>query len=211
MFILYAFLGLVTAIIAAAPPGAVNYVVVKQSASTTIKKTFWILAGAGLGEVLLALIALHCTMNLSQFFEHNSWFQVSIFVLFIIIGSIILLKRYYAWNFKKIQRPKVKTSRFFKGFLLAFFNPPVLLFWVVTYVLIQRNILELSNMTGWEQILLFLFGVLVGKISTLLGYGLWGEKLAKREGDNSQLVTKIVGVGLIVLGSIQGFRFFILQ
>jgi hypothetical protein len=58
-------------------------------------------------------------------------------------------------------------------------------------------------------LLLFFSGVYIGKILTLYFYGKWGVKLEKNKDGNNSRKDIFVGVALVLVGAIQGFRFFI--
>ncbi len=64
-------------------------------------------------------------------------------------------------------------------------------------------------MSPWITLLLFFTGVYLGKVLTLYSYGKWGQKLEKKRQGFSSKKDLIVGVALLLVGVIQGIRFFI--
>lgn len=209
MIFLYFFIGFVAAVIAAAPPGAANIVVVNTTINGTLKKALYIVLGAGIGEVVLSLIALHCVMNFSDYFKDNPWVQITIFVLFMMVGAFFLLRNTFNIKAKNTSDKKLKAPKFLTGFLLAFVNPPVLIFWVLAFTVIHKYVLKVSDMSPLLTLLLFFTGVYFGKVLTLYFYGKWGKKLEKNKDESSSKKDIFVGIALILVGVIQGFRFFI--
>jgi len=209
MTLLYSFIGFVAAVIAASPPGAANIVVMNTTINGTVKKAMYVVLGAGMGEVLLSLLALHCVMNFTDYFKENPWVQITIFTLFIMTGAFFLLRNTFNIRSRNSSEKKVKAPRFITGFLLAFVNPPVLIFWVLAFTIIHKYVLKVSDMSPLLTLLLFFSGVYIGKILTLYFYGKWSVKLEKNKNGNTSRKDIILGVALVLVGVIQGFRFFI--
>ena len=101
--------------------------------------------------------------------------------------------------------------KFLKGLLLAFINPPVLIFWVLAFTLIHKYILKVSDMSPWLTLLIFFTGVFFGKTATLYAYSRWGEKLEKSQKNTQKTIHQFIGIALLALGIFQGVRFFINQ
>lgn len=209
MALLYLLIGLVTAFIAAAPPGAANLVVINTTINQTLQKAMYIVLGAGIGEVLLSIIALHCTINFSDYFRANPWIQLTVFVLFLLIGLFFLLRNTFGWKSTRPPVKKRKTPKFITGILLAFINPPVLIFWVLAFTVIHKYVLEVSTMSPALTLLLFFSGVFIGKITTLYLYGKWGKKMNQNSEQSTSRKDLFVGLALLLVGTIQGLRFFI--
>ena len=209
MTLLYFFIGFVAAVIAASPPGAANIVVMNTTINGTAKKAMYVVLGAGIGEVVLSLIALHCTLNFTDYFKENPWVQITIFVLFMLIGVFFLLRNTFNIRSRNTLEKKIKAPKFITGFLLAFINPPVLIFWVLAFTIIHKYVLKVSDMSPLLTLLLFFSGVYIGKILTLYFYGKWGVKLEKHKDGNNSRKDIFVGAALVLVGVIQGFRFFI--
>jgi L-lysine exporter family protein LysE/ArgO len=209
MIPLYFFIGFIAAVIAASPPGAANIVVMNTTINGTLKKAMYVVLGAGMGEVVLSFLALHCVMNFTDYFKENPWVQITIFILFIVIGTFFLLRNTFNIGSKNTSEKKFKAPRFITGFLLAFVNPPVLIFWVLAFTIIHKYVLKVSEMSPLLTLLLFFSGVYVGKILTLYFYGKWGVNLENNKDGNNSGKDIILGVALVLVGAIQGFRFFI--
>lgn len=110
MTLLYFFIGFVAAVIAASPPGAANIVVMNTRINGTAKKAMYVVLGAGIGEVVLSLIALHCTLNFTDYFKENPWVQITIFVLFMLIGVFFLLRNTFNIRSRNTLEKKNKSS-----------------------------------------------------------------------------------------------------
>ena len=209
MAILYLFIGFIAAVIAAAPPGAANLVVINTTMNQTLRKASFVVLGAGIGEVLLSLIALHCTMNFADYFTQNPWIQITVFVLFLLVGTFFLLRNKLRLPSKKRSEKKPKAPKFITGVLLAFVNPPVLIFWVLAFSIIQKYLLKVTEMSPWLVLLLFFLGVYLGKVTTLYFYGKWGKKMENNQNKTSHKKDVFVGLALVLVGCVQGIRFFI--
>ena len=209
MAILYFFIGFIAATIAAAPPGAANLVVMNTTTKQTLRKAFLVALGAGIGEVLLSLLALHCTMNFADYFQQNPWIQITVFFLFVLFGTFFLLRNKYRRTLKDNQSKTIKTPKFITGLFLAFVNPPVLIFWVLAFSLIQKYLLNVSEMSPWLVLMLFFAGVYTGKVTTLYIYGKWAAKLGRKQQNSGVHKDVFVGLALMLVGIVQGVRFFI--
>jgi threonine/homoserine/homoserine lactone efflux protein len=209
MAILYLFIGFIAAVIAAVPPGAANLVVINTSMNQTLRKASYVVLGAGIGEVLLSLIALHCTMNFADYFQQNPWIQITVFVLFLVVGVFFLLRNKLHLASKKPSVKKIKTPKFITGIILAFVNPPVLIFWVLAFSVIQKYLLKVTEMSPWIVLLLFFLGVYLGKTITLYFYGKWGKKMEQTQNESNYKKDIFVGLALVLVGCVQGIRFFI--
>ena len=209
MAILYLFIGFIAAVIAAVPPGAANLVVINTSMNQTLRKASYVVLGAGIGEVLLSLIALHCTMNFADYFQQNPWIQITVFVLFLVVGVFFLLRNKLQLASKKPSVKKIKAPKFITGVFLAFVNPPVLIFWVLAFSVIQKYLLKVTEMSPWIVLLLFFLGVYLGKTITLYFYGKWGKKMEQTQNESNYKKDIFVGLALVLVGCVQGIRFFI--
>ncbi len=208
MIILYLFFGILTASLGAIPIGAVNIAVINTSIKENLKKAFYVALAAGIGEVLLALFALHCSMELSDFFQKNQWIQMLFIALFFSIGIYFAM---FKTRNKTIPKPKIKlpNSKFITGFLLALLNPPVIIYWIVAISLTNKYIFELTVKNPLSSLSLFLLGIYLGKIGTLYFYGRWGNKLSKKQEGSETKLHKIIGIALITISVFQGLKFII--
>ena len=87
------FIGCIATIIGAAPPGASNLAVIKTTLQENIQESLKISYGAGIGEVLLALIAFSFGMMVQDFITMNLWIQVAGFVILGVVGIYLIRKK----------------------------------------------------------------------------------------------------------------------
>lgn len=206
MFSLTLIIGFIAAVIAAAPPGAANLAVINTTLNHSINKSRLLIIGAGLGEVTIALATLHYTKVVVDFFKENMWIQVAVFSLFITIGLGILLKKHVPRKDLNLKL-KLKLHTFLRGFLFAFINPPVMLFWLLAYTVIRMFGVQISEMSMLSTLLLFFLGIFLGKTATLYAYAIWGEKLNKKSTNSKNYISTITGFALVVVGVLQAIRF----
>lgn len=178
--ITYLFLGTLVCTIGALPFGLVNLSVVDEAIKQNGRESMSIAFGASLIEVLFALIALLAGTILASYFNGNG--LVKFIVLTVLIGSGI-----FFWfkngKFKNDNNSKVFNG-FLKGILLNLMSLQVLLFWIFAIAFLSvRNI----RPSSFIQIILFISGVLIGKMVVLRAYSVFGKKIAEK----SQLVSEI--------------------
>ncbi|MDH7445304.1 LysE family transporter [Aquimarina sp. 2201CG14-23] len=208
MITFYLILGILTAVAGALPLGAVNIAVINTTIKEDTRKAFRIALAAGIGEVLLAFFALHCSMELTDFFENNRWIQIVIISIFLAIGIYFLVRKNKKDN-NKPSKIKLSKSKFLTGFSLAFLNPPVIIYWIIAISLTNKHLFELTLYTPLIALFLFFSGIYLGKIGTLYLYSKWGDKMAQKSTDSKTKLFKIIGVALIVISVAQGLKFFV--
>ncbi|GAB5401590.1 MAG: hypothetical protein Aureis2KO_31750 [Aureisphaera sp.] len=209
MIIGYSIIGLIMAALGGAAPGASNLAVIKTTTKDSFEKGMQIAIGAGLGEMMLAFMALCYSSFLSNFFQMNTWIQVSFMVLFLIAGMVFLMNGKIAWP-KKPKKPiQVSNSKLATGFALSVLNPPVLLFWILGISITQKHLIPLSDMSPISVLTLFFLGVFLGKIAILYLYAKLGKEWGRKEKSDPTKLNRMIGIVLIVLASVQGIRFLI--
>ncbi|MDY8136652.1 LysE family transporter [Aquimarina sp. 2201CG5-10] len=207
MIALYLILGIFSAILGALPLGAVNIAVINTTIKESTKKALYIAIAAGVGEVFLALFALHCSMELSHFFDNNQWIQVVFIVIFLLIGVYFLVIKKQTTKEKKPPKINLGKSKFLTGFSLAFLNPPVIIYWIIAISLTNEHLFKLTTQTPLTALFLFFSGIYFGKIATLYLYSKWGNKMVQKQGDSKAKLSKIMGIALIVISIFQGIKF----
>ncbi len=209
MTILYLLFGTLIAIIGAIPLGAVNLAVINTSIKENIRTASYIALAAGIGEVILAFFAIHCSLQLSNFLKENKWIQINFIAIFFLVGLYFILIANKKVKTKKSFKIKLTNSKFLTGFSLALLNPPVMIYWILTISLINKHIFNLTIQNSILSLFLFFLGVYLGKIGTLYFYGKWGFKMANKQGDSKTKLHKIMGIALIVLSVFQSIKFVI--
>ncbi|GER60978.1 LysE family transporter [Patiriisocius marinus] len=206
MFLLTLIIGFIAAVIAAAPPGAANLAVINTTLNHSIYKSRLLIIGAGLGEIAIAIATLYYTKIFVGFFKENLWIQITVFSLFIIIGMGILLKKQIPTKNLNLKF-NIKIHTFLRGFLFAFINPPVILFWVLAYTVIRMYGIHISEMSMVSTLLLFFLGIFLGKTATLYAYAIWSEKLNRKSTNSKSRISTITGIALVVIGVLQAIKF----
>ncbi len=209
MILLYLLIGVLIATVGAIPLGAVNLAVINTSIKESIKNASYIALAAGIGEVLLALFALHCSMELSEFFLQNQWIQISFIAAFFLIGLYFMYLASKTTPNNKQRKLRLFNSKFLTGFSLAILNPPVIVYWILAISLTNKHILKLTTQNPISSLFLFFLGIYLGKIGTLYFYSKWGNKMAQKQGDSKAKLHRIIGSALLVLSIFQSIKIII--
>ncbi len=209
MTLLYLLFGIFIAAIGALPLGAVNIAVINTSIKQNIRKALYIAFAAGIGEVVLAFFALHCSMELSDFFLANQWIQIIFIFVFFSLGLYFLIFKTKANTKNNTRKTKIPSSKFLTGFSLSILNPPVIIYWILAISLVNKYIFELTAQNPLTSLLLFFFGIYLGKIGTLYFYGRWGNKMSKKSEDSRNRLSKIIGIALVTISIFQSINFLI--
>lgn len=164
---LYLFLGVVTTVIGALPLGPSNIAVINTTLKHNLKVALRIALTAGVAEVILSVYALNYNMMVKEFFSTNQWLQILIALLLLGIGGFLFFKKNSSSAGKKTK--VIFKSHYFNGFFLGLLNPPVLVYWLLVYRIINSNKAVLTMKSSLSVLLLFFMGVYLGKvISTIL-------------------------------------------
>lgn len=206
MILAYSFIGLILASIGGAAPGASNIAVLATTRKHSLQKAMRIAIGAGIGEMLLALLALCYSSFFIHFFEMNSWAQILFTCIFFVVGIGFYFSHQLDFTFKSRASHSRFNSEVVTGFLLGFINPPVLLFWILGISVTQKYLLPLTDMSPNTILILFFMGVFLGKVTILYGYAKLGKGLQKHQQRSTAQTNKIIGIALLLLGSIQVIR-----
>ncbi|GGZ73779.1 hypothetical protein GCM10007028_08810 [Algibacter mikhailovii] len=206
MTLVYLFIGLFTSTLGALPLGASNIAVINTTLKENANQAFKIAITAGIAEVILSYYALYNNQTIKDYFYDNEWIQILIAVLLLAAGSILLFKR-KSKNYS--QKKKVKTSKYATGFLLGVLNPPVLIYWVIAFGIINNSLLLLSLKSSVSILFLFFSGVYLGKILTLYGYSKISGIVKRKISSGNSTTNKVTGILLIGISFIQFLKLYI--
>ncbi len=206
MIIIYFIVGLLAAIVGALPLGASNIAVINTTLKQNAKQAFKIAFAAGVAEVLLSFYALHCNMVARDFFNEHLWIQIVISVLLISIGLVLFFKKQQTQE--KTRKNKLAKSKYATGFLTGILNPPVLIYWVVAFSIINNNDIMLSLESSLSVLFLFFFGVYLGKLLTLYLYSKFSILIKHKFQNINLIINKVTGVLLIVIGLVQAIKLY---
>ncbi|WP_204346899.1 LysE family transporter [Psychroserpens algicola] len=200
MILLYVFIGLLASSIGALPLGASNIAVINTTIKQNAKQALKIAIAAGIAEVLLSYYALHCNIVIRDFFDRNMWIQILVVVVLMTIGSYLIFKK----TTEKMQKKNaIISSKYVIGFLLGLLNPPVLIYWIVAFGIINNYDLMLSIGSPLPVLFLFFSGVYIGKLITLYTYSKFSIALKNKVHNITFVMNKITGVLLIIIGITQ--------
>lgn len=204
MISIYLFIGIIASCIGALPLGASNVAVINTTLKQNAKQAFKIAIAAGIAEVLLSYYALHCNTSLKTFFNDNKWVQISIVIILLIIGTFLLFKK----QSSKTMQKKLVQSKYATGFVLGILNPPVLIYWVVTYSILHSNDFMLSLKSSFSVLFLFFSGVYLGKLLTLYFYSKISTVIKNRVNNITNTINKVTGALLIGVGILQSLKLY---
>jgi len=204
MLLVFLLTGFLASGVGAIPASSSNIAVITTTLEKSFAKGFRITLGAGLGSVLLSLIALLYSQVFTDFFENNPWVQYTILFIFFGIGLLILFRKWIDVDFDNPLSEDGRVGNFWKGLLLAFINPPALIFWIVLISICNTYLFSVSKFSPVLNLALFFVGIFFGKITTLYFYGKMSKKLGEQKRKKHPLVLHIIGAAL-VLGSLVQF------
>lgn len=190
-------IGITATIVGALPPGASNLAVIKTTINEDIKQGLKISYGAGIGEVILAFLALSFGLLIKEYFVMHTWIQIVLIAVLFIVGVYLVRTKP-----KKVKDPSSFSSKYVTGFLLSIVNPPVLIYWVVVFSMLHKNY-NFDNMSTIPVLILFFSGVFLGKVLTLYGYGRLGHLIQNKKSNFKCFINRLIGVILIIISVIQ--------
>lgn len=155
MVLIYLLLGIITSIISALPLGASNIAVINTTLKQNAKQAFKIAVAAGVAEVILSYYALHSNVAVKSFFNNNTWIQILLVIILLGVGFFLMLKK-QSVNTKPKSR-KLTQSKYAIGFVLGLLNPPVLLYWLIVYGVLNNNNFMLSLKSSFLVLFFVLF------------------------------------------------------
>lgn len=203
MIIIYFIIGILAATLSALPLGASNIAVINTTLKQNAKQAFKIAITAGIAEVILSYYALHCNQVIKSFFENNLWVQISIVIILFAAGSVLFFKKQSKNNTNKKPR---KQSKYLTGFVLGIINPPVLIYWVIAYGILNSNDFMISLQSSFLVLFLFFFGVYIGKLLTLVLYSKISTTIKNKVQNITLVINKATGVLLISISFIQAIK-----
>ena len=209
MILLYILLGIIAAVIGALPLGASNIAVINTTIKQNLMLAMKIALAAGFAEVLLSYYALNYNMMVKDFFSTNQWVQISIALVLLGIGGFLFFKK---TKEKRISKSKNKflKSKYAIGFLLGLLNPPVLVYWLLVFGVINNNVTMLSVESSLTVLVLFFSGVYIGKVITLYFYGRFSVFMQEKFSNVNQILNRVTGFLLFFVGVFQVVKLYLI-
>ncbi|TGV00853.1 LysE family transporter [Flavivirga rizhaonensis] len=206
MVLVYLLIGILAAILGALPLGASNIAVINTTLKQNAKKAFKIAIAAGIAEVMLSYYALHCNVVVKDFFINNLWVQIIVALLLFVAGIYLFFKKQ---SESKTKKRKITESKYATGFFLGILNPPVLVYWVIAFGIINNNDIMLSLQSSFSVLFLFFCGVYLGKLLTLYSYSRFSLLIKNKVRDISLIFNKVTGILLIVIAFVQAVKLYV--
>ena len=206
MILVYFLIGILASILSALPLGASNIAVINTTLKQNAKQALKIAITAGLAEVILSYYALHCSLIIKDFFNDNLWVQITIVGILFIVGSILFFKKQSESNSKK---RRLIHSKYATGFFLGIINPPVLIYWVIVFGILNNNNIMLSLKSSFLILFLFFFGVYLGKLLTLYFYSRISVIIKNKVQNITLVINRATGVLLLVIGFVQAVKLYV--
>ena len=207
MILTYTLLGIITSLLGALPLGASNIAVINTTIKQNIKYAMKIAFTAAIAEVVLSFYALNYNMMVKDFFSSNQWLQILIALLLLGIGGLLFFKKQTS---KSVYKKTFIKSKYLTGFLLGLLNPPVLVYWLLVFGIINNNGVMLSTESSPIVLILFFSGVYMGKLFTLYIYGRFSVFMQSRFKNINLLINKVTGSLLFSVGVLQFLKIYVI-
>jgi len=116
--------------------GPVNLFVIDTAIKRNEKVAVWVAIGGIIPEFIYCFLAVYS----GSYFMSNPIvflvFRVILIVVLFLVGVIYMFKKHKILNIEteQVSVKLSKTKHFFKGFILAFFNPQLMPFWIFVMV-----------------------------------------------------------------------------
>ncbi len=193
--ILHFALGLIAAVIGAAPFGLVNLSVVDSTLSRGERAAFLVSAGATLIEIIFVLLAIFMGSRLAGYIENNQWIDFFILLVLLTAGISFFLRKNKGTDEKAFIMPAVV-----KGMFLNILSVQVLLYWFVAVAFLQAN----SQIVFTRECMIsFTLAVALGKMLTLLFYRLLAKKIKSKSTVIARKVNYIIGTIMVGVAAVQ--------
>ncbi|MDO1502475.1 LysE family transporter [Winogradskyella maritima] len=209
MIVLFLIAGFLASIIGALPLGASNIAVINTTIKHGKSNALKIIITAGVAEVILSYYALSYNMTVMDFFESNQWIQVLVALTLLLIGGMLFFKKTKTSKAKHKTQPSAK-SNYIKGFFLGLLNPPVLVYWLIVFGILNTNELMLSLKSPWLEVVLFFIGVYFGKFLTLYLFSTFSLVVKRKFSNVNSVINRFTGSLLFFVGIVQVVKLYLL-
>jgi threonine/homoserine/homoserine lactone efflux protein len=208
MTITYFFIGLLAAVVGALPLGTTNVAVINTTIKENFKNALKIVYTAALAEIILVVLAISFNKNVESFLQMNLWLQYTIVAILIIIGIVLVIGKKECIKDENgeciyIKERRIKISKQLLGFLLGLVNPTVLVYWILVMSFLNNKMFYLSPQSQPVAIIVFLLGVFIGKVVTLIGYGKFSFLLNVKIKNITTVINRVIGSVLFCFSLVQ--------
>jgi threonine/homoserine/homoserine lactone efflux protein len=208
MTITYFFIGLLAAVVGALPLGTTNVAVINTTIKENFKNALKIVYTAALAEIILVVLAISFNKNVESFLQMNLWLQYTIVAILIIVGIVLVIGKKECIKDENgeciyIKERRIKISKQLLGFILGLVNPTVLVYWILVVSFLNNKMFYLSTQSEPVAIIIFLLGVFIGKVVTLIGYGKFSFLLKVKIKNITTVINRVIGCVLICISLAQ--------
>ncbi len=192
------------------PPGPGNLAVLHTVLNKNTRAGLWVALGASIPEIPYSFIAVLAVQYVSFFKSFN-------LVLEIFTATVLLVMGIYALFFqtkketnfdKESKAESFQFHPFWKGFLIALFNPMLVAFWLVSS--------KMADNLGWldpqkvEEKTAFVFGTALGAGMLLIFVAFFTRIIRdKITSKTITLINKSIGFMFLILFLVQGVKLFL--
>lgn len=193
-----ALIGFFAAIVGALPFGLVNLNVVRLALLGQKRYAVKVMHGAAFIEVFYGFFAILAGSAVFVLTEGNNWFNAMVVVVLLVAGLYFFAKK----PGSKVQVNN-QNHGFFYGALLNLLSVQVFFYWIIALVFIHSR-----NMITFDipSIMVFVFGLWLGKVTTLLGYLYFSNIILSRSRFFEKNINRVIGTILLAASLLQGVK-----
>ena len=192
------FIGFFAAIVGALPFGLVNLNVVRLALLGHKRYALRLIQGAAFIEVLYGFFAILAGSALFILTEGNRGVNAMVVVVLLVAGLYFFTKK----SGSKVQDNN-QNHGFFYGALLNLLSVQVFIYWIIALVFIHSRNLVSFNV---PSIMAFVFGLWMGKVTTLLGYLYFSNMILSRSQFFEKNINRVIGAILLAASVLQGVK-----
>ncbi len=208
---IFVLVGILVTYVGGIPFGMINLAMIDISVKKTLREGAWFAVGASLVEILEASVALFFGVFVQQLLDNYQGINLGLAVVLVGVGIFFVLRKVSEEDLKA-QRQKSTARRqypignFGKGIVIALLNPQAVPFWVFSLTILGQNLA--MTFGQFSEIMPLLVGIFLGKLTILMTFGIFSIRLKSRLKLCCGVIDKSLGVLFLILGVIQGVRFF---
>lgn len=214
LYIIYFLLGFICVSLGALPLGTVNVAVINTTLKDSFNEAKKIMIPASIAEVLLTALAIYYFTFINSFFESYPWLQLVIVGLLIVLGCILIFGKKNCIKDEYGECIVTKNKRFvlpksILGFLLGFFNPTVLVYWLFVISFFMNTKTAIDENTMLSYLFTFFIGVFGGKYLVLWLYSVFSEKIKLKLIGITNTINKIIGMLFLLVAVVQFVKYYL--
>ena len=183
--------------------GPINLSVVDLTLKKNLRCAIQFSIAAAIVEIIQASIALMFGKLISNKIAQYPEVKLLVIAFFLAVGLFFVLKSAESTSDKKVRASS--NSNYLNGFIVAILNPQTIPYWIFVIAYLKTTgLLYLQS----YYLLIFLFGVSLGKFFILSLYGYMSDHIKKHCSNLNEYVSKGIGGLLIAIGLVQAINYF---